>query len=627
MSTEREAGATARVRRDSTGTVSTGTAATGAGATSSATVVVSPVAIERFDEYVLVGKLGHGGMAEVFLALAQGPSGFRKLLVIKRLHGHMRDDPALVEMFLHEAKLAARLNHPNVVQTNKVGSFEGHHFLAMEYLDGQPLNRVLKRTRDEAGALRAPLAARVVSDALDGLHYAHEASDFDGSPLRIVHRDISPHNVFVTYEGQVKLLDFGIAKAATQESNTRTGLIKGKFAYIAPEQARGDVVDRRADIWSMGITLWECLAGRRLFRGSSEVAVLHATLHDPIPRLAEVVSGVPDELSRIVDRALQRDPDRRYPTALAFKEDLDEWLATQSKASSRTTLSASMKAVFSDTIEAQRASLRGCLAQVESATVSFAGLSTIAPLPRDGTPVTISGKVLKAQPAVPPPVESAPRDQRWKLAAIGGAVVIGLLLAVLVPMAMGGAGAPAAAGEPAGGDAPALQPRGGADPAVSAPPPVASPGTRAGTPPVEPALPPAAGPIEVRRAAEPEIAGEDRGEARQGRPARHGPTRRPPPAAEPPAAVAAITPPEPPPPEPPPPVAPQPALGRLSLETTPWAIVFLGTRRLGITPLDEVELPAGSHTLTLRNPERGIETTYRVTVAAGAVTSRRIALE
>ncbi|WP_236607668.1 serine/threonine-protein kinase [Sandaracinus amylolyticus] len=561
--------------------------------------------MERFDEYVLVGKLGHGGMAEVFLALSQGPNGFRKLLVIKRLHAHMKDEPQIVEMFLDEAKLAARLHHPNVVQTNKVGSHRGHHFLAMEYLDGQPLNRVIKRTRDDHGVIPPPIAARVVSDALDGLHYAHEARDYDGTPLQIVHRDVSPHNLFVTYDGQVKLLDFGIAKAVTQESNTRTGLIKGKFAYIAPEQARGEVVDRRADLWSMGITLWECLAGRRLFRGASDVAILHATLNDEIPRLGDVVTGVPDELARIVDKSLQRNPDRRYATAAEFKQDLDDWLATQSRASSRTTLAALMRTVFSDTIEAQKESLRVCLAQVDAVSGELR-IGAPGPLPREGTPVTTSAKVVKAPPVLDVTRAERAPDARWKLVAIAGAVVIGVLLAVVVPFAIGGETT--------------------AETTVS-PEPAAAPAPVAGSAPVGPE--PSA-PIEPRpevtspAAARDELPQAPSIDSRRG--GARSPVRRPATGvraaapAPPPVATTAELAPAPSPPS-------QVATGQLSLDTTPWAIVFLGGRRLGITPLENVELPAGTHTLTLRNPERGIETTYRVTVEAGQPTSRRIALE
>ena len=178
-------------------------------------------------KYQLIGELGHGGMAKVYLALAAGPAGFNKLVVIKQILTELGEDSDFLAMFLDEARLAARLNHPNVVQTNEVGEDNGRYFLCMEYLEGQPLNRVLTRlvTKATLGS-RLPLAQllRILSDALSGLHYAHELCDFDGSPLSVVHRDMSPHNIFVTYSGQVKLVDFGIAKAQSSSVETRAGI-------------------------------------------------------------------------------------------------------------------------------------------------------------------------------------------------------------------------------------------------------------------------------------------------------------------------------------------------------------------------------------------------------------------
>ena len=237
---------------------------------------------QPFDKYTLIGKLGHGGMAEVNLAVADGKGGFRKLTVIKRLHRHLAMEPGFVEMFLDEARLAARLNHPHCVQTYEVGDHDDNHFLAMEYLDGQGLERLLRISGQLGLSMPVAESARIVADALDGLAYAHELTDFDGTELGVVHRDISPQNIFVTYNGVVKLLDFGIAKAATHIVETKTGVIKGKYAYIAPEQALGQQVDARSDLWSMGVVLWECLTGRRLFKSVNELATLHETLQGEI---------------------------------------------------------------------------------------------------------------------------------------------------------------------------------------------------------------------------------------------------------------------------------------------------------------------------------------------------------
>src|SRR4051794_26091703 len=191
-----------------------------------------------FGKYRLIAELGHGGMADVFLAVARGPIGFNKLLVVKRLKANLVDEPEYVAMLGDEARLAARLNHPNVVQTNEVGQEGDQYFIAMEYLDGQPLHRVLTRSEKKE---RMPLAMhlRIVCDVLSGLHYAHELADFDGSPLNVVHRDVTPQNIFVTYDGQVKLVDFGIAKASGRDGETKTGIVKGKVTYMGPEHAMG----------------------------------------------------------------------------------------------------------------------------------------------------------------------------------------------------------------------------------------------------------------------------------------------------------------------------------------------------------------------------------------------------
>ena len=207
-------------------------------------------------------------MADVFLAVQSGPtgSGFQKLMVVKRLRQNLADEPEFVAMLVDEARIAARLNHPNVVQTNEVGELNGQYFIAMEYLDGQPLHRIQHRNaqRQKDGAT-APFSKDlqyvVLLDVLAGLHHAHELLDYDGTPLQIVHRDMTPHNIFVTYEGQVKVVDFGIARAVGRSAETRQGIIKGKVRYMAPEQAIGHNVDRRADVFAIGIILWEVASG------------------------------------------------------------------------------------------------------------------------------------------------------------------------------------------------------------------------------------------------------------------------------------------------------------------------------------------------------------------------------
>ncbi len=566
---------------------------------------LAPVAVERFDEYAIVGKLGVGGMAEVFLALSSGPSGFKKLLVVKRMHAHLGDDPNIVKMFLDEARLAARLSHAHVVQTYKVGTVAGRPFLAMEYLDGQAANRLLKRCVDRGRNLPPALAARVIADVLDGLDYAHTVSDYDGTPLDIVHRDISPHNVFVGYDGTVKVLDFGIAKAATHESNTRTGTIKGKFAYIAPEQARGEVIDGRADVWSAGVSMWELLTGKRLFRRATDVAVLQATLSDPIPMASTTEPSVPLELAKICDRALQRDVELRWPSARAMRDAIEEWLGTRGREGSRGALAELMKDLFTEDLAEQRAQIKACVERVEAGTGNFATLSQVMALPGGdeadvSTRVAKRGSVPRPLPtlgsqsqsgvsSIPQPEGAAPRRRAWLLVGLAG-----LFFAVMIGVA--------------------VWPR-----TLATPTPIPPPTSVVAPPPssVVELAPPTSVIVDV-----PPTTVAEAPPTSVAAPPEHEHTHHARPAAPPPVThtETAVAPPV----APPPPTAE--ATGHLVLDATPYAIVSLEGRRLGITPID-VDLPAGAHVLTLRNPEQGLETTYRVTIHAGETLRRTVALE
>ena len=279
-------------------------------------------------KYRLIAELGHGGMAEVYLALASGPAGFNKLLVVKQIRQQFADDPDFLTMFLDEARLAARLNHPNVVQTNEVGEDGGRYFISMEYLEGQPLNRVLAKIGegrgDPADRLTRQMSLLLLVEALAGLHHAHELLDFDGKPLQVVHRDMSPHNVFVTYAGQVKIVDFGIAKALSSSAETRTGVLKGKIGYMAPEQALGEKVDRRADLFSCGMILWEMMTGKRMFKGVPDVAALQRIVNGDLPSPRTVDPTIPERVDAICMKALACDRDNRYATAAEMGADLEE---------------------------------------------------------------------------------------------------------------------------------------------------------------------------------------------------------------------------------------------------------------------------------------------------------------
>jgi serine/threonine protein kinase len=287
--------------------------------------------------YNLIASLGQGGMANVYLAAVGGPGSFNKLLVIKALRSDVQTAPEFVQMFLDEARLSARFNHPNIVQTYEVGEADGVYFIAMEYLDGQTLRAVQRKL---IGALPLEEELRVLAETARGLHYAHETRDFSGAPLNVVHRDVSPQNVILTYDGQVKLLDFGIAKAVDSEHLTQVGLIKGKIEYIAPEQARGDRVDRRADIFALGVMAWEAVTRQRFAGGPKLTAVtkLHKRLTGGEPDVLDVQPEAPDKLVKLIRRAIALEPAHRFETAAEFANEIDDFLDSMSLRPTASTL-------------------------------------------------------------------------------------------------------------------------------------------------------------------------------------------------------------------------------------------------------------------------------------------------
>ena len=280
----------------------------------------------------MLAELGHGGMADVFLAAVEGPagSGFTKLAVVKQLRSHLAEDPEFIQMLMDEARITARLSHPNVVQLFEMGQVDDHYFLAMEYLQGQPLDRLERRTARVRPDLRRELFYAVVSDMLAGLHHAHELTDYDGTPLDIVHRDVTPHNVFVTYDGVIKVVDFGIAKAAGRATETRQGLVKGKFRYMSPEQVRGKDVDRRTDVFAAGVILWQAATGTRLWADYDDLAVqlrLAQGQYDASPR--DLCPDVPPEIDAICRKALAFDRGARYSTAHDMRAEIEAYLQTR----------------------------------------------------------------------------------------------------------------------------------------------------------------------------------------------------------------------------------------------------------------------------------------------------------
>lgn len=337
---------------------------------------ISRIPIRRFGDYNLIGRLGFGGMAEVFLAFTAGPGGVRKLCVVKRLHRHLKNAKDYVGMFLDEARLAARLSHPNVVQSYELGEIDGAYFISMEHLQGQSFDRVMRLRKKGDPERWNQIAALVIIDALDGLHYAHKLKDFDGTPLGIIHRDISPQNIFVTYEGLSKVLDFGVAKASTQVDATESGVLKGKCSYVAPEQAYGENVDHRADIWAMGVVLWEALTGRRLFKASTNAATLLEVLTLQIPLVMDLAPTVPLTLGQVVVKALQRKPDSRYARASEMKTELERYFREIPNPITREEVGAFVSEAFSEVRSKQAKAVKECLADALASSLPRSGQRT-----------------------------------------------------------------------------------------------------------------------------------------------------------------------------------------------------------------------------------------------------------
>lgn len=304
--------------------------------------------MEAFGRYELIKKIATGGMAEIFLARQAGIEGFEKLLVLKRILPHLAENEEFVEMFLHEARVAVRLNHPNIVQIYDLGEEGGSYFIAMEYIHGEDARRIW-RTCEKAGMnLPIPLACRIAMDAAAGLAYAHKRCDSAGRPLNIIHRDISPQNLLVSFEGSVKVVDFGIAKAADQATQTRSGVLKGKYSYMSPEQASGLEIDQRTDQFALGIVLHELLTFQRLFKRSNEIQTLTAVADCQVPPPSSINSNVAPELDAIVMKALAKSPDDRFADLQEFQLAIEEWLVTTRQPSSNALLSTFLKSLYAD---------------------------------------------------------------------------------------------------------------------------------------------------------------------------------------------------------------------------------------------------------------------------------------
>ncbi len=317
---------------------------------------------ERFGKYLLVGEIAVGGMAEVFLAVHKGVESFIKVVVIKRVLPHLSNNPEFVRMFIDEARLAARIEHPNIVRTYEFGEVNGQYFTAMEYLPGEDLFKTLNNLSVSRQLMPLHIATGIGVQLCNGLHFAHQFTDIAGKPLALVHRDINPANIIITYGGEVKIIDFGVAKT-NANVQTLNGVIKGKVAYMPPEQVLGREVDQRADIFSAGVVLWEILTGRPLFLRGNEAATLYAIMNAPISPPSKLRSDVPPELDKIVMRALSRTSGDRYETAEEMASALDDVLTRLPRFDPRVVAS-KLEELFGST----RAEAKRSIAQTRSLT-------------------------------------------------------------------------------------------------------------------------------------------------------------------------------------------------------------------------------------------------------------------
>jgi serine/threonine protein kinase len=308
----------------------------------------------RLGSYEILRKLARGGMAELFLARTHGPEGFEKLVVLKKILPNFAENPKFVRLFLDEAKLAATLDHPHIAHVYDMGKVDGHYFFTMEYIHGQDVRATLRRTANLDRKLPIDHAVQIVHAVASALHYAHERRKPDGTLLDVVHRDVSPSNILISYDGAIKLVDFGVAKAATSSVKTRTGTLKGKIGYMSPEQARGGTVDRRSDVFSLGIVLWETVTTQRLFKGDNDLATIQLIINSKPQPPRELRPECSPELERIILKALASEAEVRYQTAEELQLDLEELAREEKLKQSSVTLRTHMQDLFADEIRLWR---------------------------------------------------------------------------------------------------------------------------------------------------------------------------------------------------------------------------------------------------------------------------------
>jgi serine/threonine-protein kinase len=517
--------------------------------------VVGPAKRERLGRYVLHHKLGRGGMATVYLGRMVGEKGFERWVAVKRMHEHLLEDEDTRRMFLDEARMAARLQHSNLVQVTDFGEVAGQPYLVMEYINGETLSAILRKCHEDDAPLPIPLAIRIVAWACEGLHHAHELTDAEGEPLHLVHRDVSPQNILVSYDGTVKVTDFGIAKAAGRlQQQTRTGQMKGKTAYMSPEQVFAQPLDRRADVFALGIVLYEATLGRRLFRDESELVTLQRITAADVPPPRSIDARYPPELERIVLKALEKMPEDRYATTREMQRELERLLLAGGLPVGTAELADLMESRFVERRRIRAQMMRAAeLVEPDAIDVEL-----------ELSPTTLS---------LPERVAVTLHPRRWsrrtRLVAVlaGVVVVVGLVGGLVAAGVRPGEGSRdgGAVAATARADAAPRDDSGRARPADAG----AAPGPRPQAIVLEAGAAPEAG-----AASDAGAAGRGDGAADAGPPPTTAPTRP----RERTERVAS-------------------APGTLSVMARPWCDVYLDGRRLGRTPLIRVPVPSGRRTL------------------------------
>jgi len=383
----------------------------------------------RFGKYLLLEKLATGGMAQLYRAKIIGVEGFEKFIAIKQILPHLAHEEELITSFIDEAKLAALLNHQNVVQIYDFGSMENSYFITMEFLHGKDLRSVNAKAKEKGSPVSLENALYLISKVCAGLDYAHKLKDFQGKSLHIIHRDISPQNIFLTYEGDVKIVDFGIAKAASQSTITQVGMIKGKVAYMSPEQAAGKVIDHRSDIFATGILLYELIAGGRMFKGDDTLQILSKVREAEFTPLGTLKGGLPEKLYEIASKALAKDPEDRYQSCADMQADIEECIFRLNLRPSGRSLAEYLKLLFAEEIavEGKRmADAAGAGAASDRAQEAEAERRSTekSPVPEPPAPKAEPSPTAKAGTK---PAEPAQGGRKGAMAAIAGVAVLILL--------------------------------------------------------------------------------------------------------------------------------------------------------------------------------------------------------